>query len=112
MSRTYYHSTSRYNYFGILQDGKINPSSEGVVFCCTTPEDCLKFAAIRALSNDNSTVVLKINVPDEARVEETFDHSEGFFKCRCFGIVGEVPLDWIDMEGSKVYEFIRGKDRG
>ena len=106
MSRTYYHSTSEYNFFGILSSGKINPSPEGIVYCCTTPEDCLKFAAVR-LSNDNPIVVLKIDVPDEAEVEETFDHSEIFFKCRCFGIVGEVPIDWIDMEVSSIYDFRR-----
>lgn len=104
MSKTYYHSTSQNNFYGILSDEKINPSPEGIVYCCATPEDCLKFAAVRALGNNNRTVVLKIDVPDEAEVEETFDHSETFFKCRCFGIVGEVPLDWIDLDNSHVYK--------
>ena len=109
MSKTYYHSTSQHNFYSILSDEKINPSPEGIVYCCTTPEDWLKFAAVRALSNDDPYVVLKIDVPDEAEVEETFDHSEVFFKCRCFGIVGEVPLDWVDLDNSYMYSQYRRK---
>lgn len=103
MSNTYYHSTSQYNFLGIVSDEKIRTSPEGIVYCCTTPEDCLKFAAVRAFSDANPTVVLKIDVPDEVEVIETFDHSEAFFKCKSYGIVGEVPLDWIDTLESRVY---------
>ena len=100
MSRTYYHATDSRNIPSIMKDGKLNTSPEGVVYCCETPEDCSKFAAIRNFESLATTIVLKIDVPDGVEVEETFDHSESFFKCKCYGIPCDVPVDWIDTEHS------------
>lgn len=111
MSKTYYHSTSESNMRQILSDGHIRTSIEGIVYCCETAEDCLKFAAIRALSSQISTGVLKIDVPDDIEVEETFDHSEKFFKCRCWGIPCAVPIEWIDQKGSFVINLSGGEKK-
>lgn len=31
------------------------------------------------------------------------------YKYRCFGIVGEVPLDWVDLDNSYMYSQYRRK---
>ena len=102
MSKTYYHSTSEPNFYSILQDKQINTSLEGIVYCCETEEDCLKFAAIRSICSPHGVGVIVINVPDDIEVEETFDHSETFFKCKSYGIPCAVPWEWIDLHSSFV----------
>lgn len=100
MSKTYYHSTSEPNFYSIIRDKQIITSPEGVVYCCETEEDSLKFAAIRSVCSPYGTAVIVINVPDDIEVEETFDHSEQFFKCKSYGIPCAVPWDWIDLDRS------------
>ena len=104
MSKTYYHATSKENALSIIRDGVIKPSMEGIVYCCTSMEDCLKFIILRA-TEGQSIVVFKIDVPDNVEVTETFDHSERFFKCKSYGICSKVPMSWIDVAGSKECTF-------
>lgn len=103
MSKTYYHSTTVDNMINIQKDGEIHTSIEGVVYCCETVDDCLKFAAIRLYGTGHDIVAIKIDVPDDIEVEEIFDHSEAFFQCKCYGLPCPVPYDWIDTDNCAVF---------
>ena len=102
MSNVYYHATLEENAYSIVSDGEIKPSIEGIVYCCTSLEDSLKFVVLRAIKGQH-IVIFKINVPEGVEVEETFDHSEQFFQCKSYGICSKVPLEWIDLEGTMQY---------
>ena len=96
MSKLLYHASLKSNDISILNEG-ILASIDGCVYCCEKPEDCLKFILIRQCgSTPEPITIFAINAPDEL-VEETFDHSYNFFKCRCFGIYSDVPVEWIDL---------------
>lgn len=82
----YYHATSMANLASISTEG-IKPSFEGIVYLTTTPEDSLKFMLVHLVLD---VVVCEVDLPKN-KVEETFDHSEAFFKCRCFGHRGTIP---------------------
>lgn len=101
--RKYYHATTEENFKSIMfEDEKIRTSIEGMVYVCEDPKDCLKFSILRNFNNQ-TLYTIGINVPDNIEVIETFDHNYNFFKCRCFGINSEVPIDWIDMKDIFMY---------
>lgn len=80
--KTYYHATDPKNLTSIFKEG-LKPSFDGL-FLCETPNDCLKFMIIRGMTE---VLVLEIVVPDsfeKLHIKESFDHSQAFFKCRCF----------------------------
>ena len=97
MNKLLYHGTSFDNYLKILDDEKILPSCDGVVYCCESIGDVLKFMYFRPI---DTVCIIPIVVSDDMKVEETFDHSYQFFKCRCYGISGEISLDDIDIDNS------------
>ena len=86
----YYHATPMENLTSISTEG-IRLSPDGVVYLCTKPEDCLKFALVHGVTN---VLVLEVNIPANW-VIETFDHSETFFKCRCWGSTRAIPTNRI-----------------
>ena len=96
--RTYYHATPMENLVQISCEG-IKPSFDGVVYMTEKEVDAVKFLAIRGIKN---IVTFKIKIGKPENVIETFDHSEAFFGCRCFGYTGEIPASWITP--SKKYE--------
>lgn len=65
---------------------------------CETAQDCLKFAYMRG---NTDVLVLKVKV-NEKDVIETFDHSQAFFKCRCFG--SKMPI-----KQHNIVEYVRYK---
>lgn len=79
--KTYYHATPFKNLIEILDKGIECRNIEGIVYMCETAQDYLKFAYMRG---NTDVLVLKVKV-NEKDVIETFDHSQQFFKCRCFG---------------------------
>ena len=79
--KTYYHATPFKNLIEILDKGIECRNIEGIVSMGETAQDCLKFAYMRG---NTDVLVLKVKV-NEKDVIETFDHSQQFFKCRCFG---------------------------
>lgn len=97
VTNTYYHATTRDAFFGILKDGKIKASIEGVVYVCKSAEDAFKFVYVRN-AGKSSVVILPIQITDDMKVRETFDHSEEFFHCKCYGIKGDVPVSCIKLD--------------
>lgn len=86
----FYHATPYSNLSSICTSG-LKLSCDGVVYMCKKPEDCLKFAMMHGVM---SVLVCKVDIPKEW-VIETFDHSEAFFKCRCFGSTKPIPVSKI-----------------
>ena len=86
-----YHATPYSNLISIVSEG-IKLSSDGVVYACEKPEECLRFAYVHGCYD---VLVIKFKV-DKRKVVETFDHSYEFFKCRCFGSKIPVTLDMIE----------------
>lgn len=96
--KTYYHATPFKNLIEILDKGIECRNIEGIVYMCETAQDCLKFAYMRG---NTDVLVLKVRVPDKD-VIETFDHSEAFFKCRCFASTKPIKLH-------NIVEYVRYK---
>lgn len=87
----YYHGTSYSNLLKIIEDGKIkNNNVEHVVFLAETKEEAFRFVALRYMSEDIAVIKLEL---DEKNIEETFDHSQTFFKARAFGYKGEISVE-------------------
>lgn len=76
----FYHATHKDNLESILTQG-IKPGMDGYVYLCRDLIDAVKFVYIRAVYD---IIVFEVNL-NETEVEETFDHSEAFFKCRAYG---------------------------
>lgn len=81
--KIFYHSTSFKNLTEIVDKGIECRNIEKLVYLCEKSEDCLKFAYMHGCKD---ILVLKVKV-DESDIVETFDHSENFFKCRCFASI-------------------------
>jgi len=81
-----YHGTAERNLISILEEG-IKPGPEGCVFLAETQFDALKFLALRCFDED--IIVFEVEVSEE-KVEETFDHSYSFFKCKAYGYFGKI----------------------
>lgn len=92
MIKTMYHATRMENLDSILEQGILPSRIDGIVYLTETPEDAAKFLLIRLV---DPILVLKINV-EETDLIETFDHSEVFFKCRCFGCTKPIPPEDIE----------------
>jgi hypothetical protein len=86
--KTYYHVTELSNLDSIVCNGLELRNMEKLVYLCEKPEDCLKFALVHGMQGE--VLVLTVEL-DEADVIETFDHSEAFFKCRCWGSTKAIP---------------------
>lgn len=89
---TYYHATSLENMKSILEHG-LKPSDAGCVYLADSPENAAKFISCRM---DMGVIFsFDISKADEQFIEETFNHSEEFFKCKAFGYFGAIPPDKI-----------------
>jgi len=95
--KTYFHATSYDNLIHIMHDG-IKAGCDGLVYMCEKEEDAIKFPIIHGVPK---IITFKIKIKEPDKVIETFDHSYAFFKCRCWGFMGDIPADWI--EPSKQY---------
>lgn len=84
----FYHATTEENIIKILEEGIIKHSIGGVVFLCKDPIDACKFLAIRGCKK---ICVLELSLK-ENEVQESFDHSEAFFKCKAFIHNGDIFL--------------------
>ena len=80
MTKTYYHATPFENLVSIMDQG-IRKSRDGVVYLTEKPEEATRFVVIRGHVD---ILVCEVQI-EENMVEETFDHSEAFFKCRAYG---------------------------
>ena len=73
---------------------------DGLVYMTEKEEDAVKFVLIRGIKH---IVTFKIKVKDSSKVIQTFDHSKEFFKCDCYGYIGDVGPHMI--EPSSQYKF-------
>lgn len=90
----FYHATTKENADSICEDLIIKTGWDGYIYLCKKAEDACKFLAIRGIKN---IIVFEIDL-DEHDVEESFDHSEGFFKCKAYMHKGDIELngkEWI-----------------
>lgn len=88
MLATYYHATPYENLVSILENG-IKKSIDGVVYLTENKDEAARFLLIRGY-HDILTIEVLI---DSENVEETFDHSEKFFKCKAFGYKDDIKPD-------------------
>lgn len=84
----YYHATTAHNLAGIIEDGIINRSMEGVVYCAESSSDAAKFLALRLVKPIH---IIEFEIPDDIKVEEQFDHNESFFGCKAYGVLADIP---------------------
>lgn len=94
--KVYYHATPEKNVAGILAHG-LQPSADGMVYLAESAEDAAKF-----LWDERSNVwifAVRISDGDRRNVEETFDHSAPFFKCRSFGHWGAIQPEHLEAVG-------------
>lgn len=89
----YYHATSEDSLSKILAEGVIKTGFDGIVYLAETQENALRFVALRLL--DQPVIVLEIDIPDESKLIETFDHSYKFFKCKSFGYLENISSNHI-----------------
>lgn len=89
----FYHATSVENFESILSDGEIKVGFDGIIYLAESKEDSLKFIALRSFGEP--IIVLELEVPDSTKIEETFDHSYSFFKCRSYGYPENISSNCI-----------------
>lgn len=90
MLKTYYHATPYENLESILDQGILR-GSDGVVYLTEQPDEAARFVAIRGYKK---ILVLGVEM-EENLIEESFDHSQLFFKCRAYMFQGDIPADEI-----------------
>ena len=79
MLKSYYHATPFENLNSILKKG-ILTGCDGVVYLTENPDEAARFVAIRG---HKKILVIEVELEEEM-VEESFDHSMIFFRCRAF----------------------------
>lgn len=94
-----YHATSYNNLLNIIDSG-LKPGFEGLVYLTENEDDAVKFLLVRGIKD---IVTFEVSIDKNDKVVETFDHSYQFFKCRCFGKVGNIPANKV--KPSKRYQF-------
>ena len=82
----FYHATTLENMEKIAASGFIKKSWDGVVYLCKDPIDACKFLVLRGL---RKMCVIETEL-DENDVQESFDHSQSFFKCKAYIHNGDI----------------------
>ena len=90
MTKTYYHATPFENLESIMDQG-LHKGCDGVVYLTEKPDEAVRFIAIRGCKQ---ILVLGIEL-EEDLVNESFDHSEAFFKCKAYSYEDDIPADEI-----------------
>lgn len=90
MTKTYYHATPFENLESIMDQG-LHKGCDGVVYLTEKPEEAARFVAIRGCKK---ILVLGMEL-EEDLVNESFDHSEVFFKCKAYSYSDDIPADEI-----------------
>lgn len=89
-----YHATGLYNLQSIIANG-IQKGNDGIVYMSDTVKNAAKFVAVRG-TKDIAVFQIDISKLDEQLIEEQFDHSYEFFKCRAWGYSLNVPFYAIE----------------
>lgn len=90
MTKTYYHATPFENLESIMEKG-ILKGCDGVVYLTEQPDEAARFVAIHGFKK---ILVLGVEI-EEDLVNESFDHSFSFFRCRAFYFPEDIPADEI-----------------
>lgn len=93
----YYHATDMKNLDSIMEKGILPSRFESVVYLAESYEDAIKFVMLRGYKE---ILVLPCDV---GPVEETYDHSEQFFKCKAYGYEGSISPKFIDWGSARRY---------
>lgn len=88
MLKSYYHATPFEN-IGPIFDKGILKGVDGVVYLAEKPEEAARFVAIRGCKK---ILVIEVELEDYL-VEESFDHSEKFFKCKAYQYPFDISID-------------------
>jgi RNA:NAD 2'-phosphotransferase (TPT1/KptA family) len=99
----FYHATTKENLYKILSHGIKKDKLEKVVYLADSYENAARFLAIRG--HMGNIVVFKIDASklDKELLEESFDHSYDFFKCRAYVYNGDIGPDAIDIDDVMQY---------
>lgn len=92
--QTYYHATSPNNLRSIILQG-LKPSADGYVYLADSVESAIKF--IQLTKSEAFVFAVHFKKEDEQYIEETFDHSAEFFKCKSFGYWGTISPDKLEL---------------
>lgn len=103
MKKTYYHATDEKNMLSILREG-IHTGSDGLVYLCTDPNEAVRFTYLHGILDN---FVFGVDL-EESEVEESFDHSEAFFKCRAYCISRDILPSEIN--DNACYEYHLGRE--
>lgn len=93
---TYFHATSRENLQKIVDSGMIKKGIDNIVYLADSAENALGFMSIRLFGEP--IIVFEVELPDEAKLYETFDHSFSFFQCKAYGYPDNIPLDNVPLD--------------
>ena len=88
MLKSYYHATPFENLGSIFEKG-IQKGHDGVIYLTEQPDEAARFVAIRGC---RKILVIEV-VIEEDMVEESFDHSEAFFKCKAYMYSDNISVD-------------------
>ena len=88
MLKSYYHATPFENLNSIFKKGIIK-GCDGVVYLTENPDEAARFVAIRGYKK---ILVIEVEIED-GMVEESFDHSIIFFRCRAFTYPHDISID-------------------
>ena len=90
----YYHATTAAAAESIIADGKIKTGFDGVVYLGDSINNAAKFLLIR-FTPGSEIIIFEIEGLDESKIEESFDHSEAFFKCKAWMYPEDIPTTLV-----------------
>lgn len=99
-TKTFYHYTLKDNVYDIIKDG-LKPSDDGLIYLCTSIEDCNKFIKANRLLlqlASGSSVLEIAFIPvelDPADVEESHDHNKDMIRCKAYTYDKVIPAEKI-----------------
>jgi streptogramin lyase len=106
--KIFYHATARDNLVNIISNG-IKAGCDGCVYMTEKEDEAVRFVAIRGVP-EIVTFKIKVYKKDMDKVQETFDHSQVFFKCRSFGYYGDISPDNIEPLNIWDNPLVKGKN--
>ena len=92
----FYHATLKDNLYSIMKDGIKKDHLYGGVFLADSSQNAAKFLIIRGIKD---IIVFKIDASklNKNKLEESYDHSREFFKCRAYIYFDNIKPNAIDM---------------
>ena len=98
--KTMYHATKLENLDAILEKGLLRNKIENAIFLCEKPEHAARFLVVQGLSQ---FVIIPVKV-HERFLEESFDHSEEFFKCKAWTYSKDIAPRYIEADDILKYD--------